>query len=288
MISEIVDVFITGIVNGSVYALMASGMALVYGVSKVFNFAYGSFYTLGGYLAWLLFSLNFGYPAVIVCTVPLLFLAGYFSEQWLVRPLRKRSDWEETSFVVTLGLAIFLDNFFQIIFGPYVKSIPMMKSGVLEFGHVTISYQDLSIIIISTALMGGLMLFLNRHRFGMAINAVAQDIFGAKIVGIPKNYVFSCSFGISTVLVGMGGILLAPKFFILPLGGWPILVKAWVITALGGMGSIRGSLFAAYILGIIDAVIAWKIGLTWSLFAWFALLLGTLIVRPQGFFGKWG
>lgn len=288
MFSEIVDVLITGVVNGSVYALMASGMALVYGVNKVFNFAYGSFYTMGGYLAWIFFGLNFSYPLVVACSLVVLFFSGFVTEFILVRPLRKRFDWEETTFIVTLGLAIFFDNLFQILFNPYVKSIPMMMTGTIQMGFVSISYQDLLIFFISSALMIGLMKFLNAHRFGLAIEAVAQDIEGAKIVGIPKDFVFSCSFGISTILVGLGGILLAPKFFILPFGGWPILVKAWVITALGGMGSIRGSLIAAYLLGIVDAIIAWKVGLTWSLFAWFGLLLGTLIFRPQGLLGKWG
>jgi len=104
-------------------------------------------------------------------------------------------------------------------------------------------------------------------------------------VGLAKNRIFSFTFALSTVLVGVGGMLLGPKYFVSPLGGWDILIKAWVITAFGGMGSVMGSLLAAFILGIVEAFVAWQFGFTRILFAWFAVLLITLITRPQGLFG---
>lgn len=285
---ELIDVIISGVTNGSVYAMMAVGLSLVYGVTKVFNFAYGSLYTLGGYLAFTFFGCGFGYPLVILLTLVSLYLAGLLTERVIIRPLRRREDWEMLAMMVTLGLAIFLDNLYQVVYGPYVKSLPIMFSGNLQLAGFMLSIQDLVIFGIAVLVMGGFMIFLNTHRLGMAIEAVAQDMTGAQIVGIPKDRVFGFTFAISTVLAGFGGILLAPKYFITPFGGWDILVKAWVITALGGMGSVRGSLYAAFLLGIIEALIGWQFGLTWILFAWFAVLLGTLIVRPQGLFGTWG
>lgn len=121
----------------------------------------------------------------------------------------------------------------------------------------------------------------------MAMRAVAQDMTGAEIVGIPKDSVFRYTFAVSAILVGVGSILLAPKYFVSPAGGWDILVKSWVITAFGGVGSIRGSLLAAFILGIVEALVGWTFGLTWTLIAWFFVLLITLIVRPHGLFGTW-
>ncbi len=288
MLRELMDVLISGITSGSVYAMMAIGMALVYGVTKVFNFAYGSFYSMGGYLAFVFFGFKLGYLPVLVLVLPALFLAGMGTEKFIVRPLRKRDDWEMTAVMVTLGLALFLDNLYQVVFGPFVKSLPALFVGNLSLGTFTLSVQDVSIFVVAITIMVLFMLFLGHTRMGMAVEAVAQDTVGAEIVGIPKDLVFGFAFAISAVLVGLGGILLAPKYFVSPLGGWNILVKAWVITALGGMGSIRGSLYAAFILGIVEAFVGWQFGFTWTLFAWFAVLLFTLIIRPQGLFGTWG
>lgn len=288
MIGQLVEVFISGISNGAVYAIMALGMALVYGVTKVFNFAYGSFFSLGGYLAWLFIRAGFGYPLMFICVIPLLFMVGLASERFLIRPLRKRDDWEMTAMMVTLGLALFLDNVYLKFFGSFVKSLPTLFEGNLAVANTIISIQDIAIFIIAVSVVFLFMLFLDRTRMGMVVEAVAQSIKGAQIVGIPKDRVFGFTFAISAVLVGISGILLAPKYFVSPLGGWDILVKAWVITALGGMGSIRGSLYAAFILALVEAFVGWQFGMTWTLIAWFAVLIGVLIVRPQGLFGKWG
>ncbi|MCF8068736.1 MAG: branched-chain amino acid ABC transporter permease [Desulfobacterales bacterium] len=288
MLIELIDVLISGITNGSVYALMAIGMALVYGVTKVFNFAYGSFYSMGGYLAFTVFGLKFGYFPVLIIAVPLLFLAGFATEVILIKPLRHRADWEMAAVMVTLGLAMFLDNTFQAIYGPFTKSLPALFTGGMELGPIWIGNQNMAMFVISIVVLTSFMLFLSKTRLGMAVEAVAQDMDGAQIVGIPINVVFGVTFAVSALLAGLGGILLAPKYFVSPFGGWDILVKAWVITALGGMGSIRGSLYAAFILGIIEAMVGYWIGFTWILFAWFAVLLTTLIIRPQGLFGTWG
>ncbi len=290
MFIEIIDVIISGLINGSVYALMAVGLTLIYGVSKAFNFAYGSFYSLGGYIAFLLFSIPFfnNYVVVLCLAAPLLLVFGFFIEKLLVAPLRKRDDWEVKVMMITLGLALFLDNSYQVVFGARMKSLPSMLEGNFEMGEFILSYQDLMIFIFS---IGGIMIFrwfLNNTRTGMSVRAVAQNPAGAQIAGIPKDFVFAATFAISTVMVGMGGILLAQKYFITPAGGWDILVKAWVITAFGGMGSIKGGLYAAFIVGMLEAFVGWYFGMTWTLIALFAVLLTTLAVRPQGLMGKWG
>lgn len=291
MILEYFDVFVSGLTNGSVYALMAVGLTLVYGVSKAFNFAYGSFYSLGGYLAWVfmgLLGLQGGYLAVFMMAVPLLMVFGYVTEKLIVAPLRKRSDWEVKVMMITLGLALFMDNGYQILFGPRMKSLPTILEGSVHIGDIIVANQDIMIFVLS---INGILAFrwmLNNTRTGMAVRAVAQNPEGARIVGIPKDKIFAATFGISTVMVGAGGILLAQKYFVSPMGGWDILVKSWVITAFGGMGSIRGGLYAAFILGMLEAFVGYWFGLNWVLFALFAVLLVTLAIRPQGLMGKWG
>lgn len=288
MIHELIDVFISGFTNGSVYAVMAVGMALVYGVTRVFNFAYGSFYSMGGYLAWAFLRVKLGYFFAFIMVIPALFLTGLATEKFAVRPLRKRDDWEMMALMVTLGLALFLDNLYLVTFGPFVKSLPLLVEGQVNLGNFVLAFQDITIFLIALLIMITFMLFLGKARLGMAVRAVAQNVTGAQIVGIAKNRVFGFTFAISAVLVGTAGILLAPKYFVSPYGGWTILVKAWVITAFGGMGSIRGSLYAAFILGIVEALVGWQFGFTWTLIAWFTVLLFTLIVRPRGLLGTWG
>jgi len=291
MLLEYLDVFISGLTNGSVYALMAVGLTLVYGVSKAFNFAYGSFYSLGGYFAWVfmvLVGVWGGYIMVFVLAVPFLMGFGYVTEKVIIAPLRKRPDWEIKAMMITLGLALFMDNGFQVLFGPRMKSLPVIMEGAVQLGDIYISNQDIMIFVLSLTGILAFRWLLNNTRTGMAVRAVAQNPIGAKIVGIPKNRIFAATFGISTVMVGVGGILLAQKYFVSPMGGWEILVKSWVITAFGGMGSIRGGLLAAFILGMLEAFVGYWFGMTWVLFALFGVLLATLAIRPQGLMGKWG
>jgi branched-chain amino acid transport system permease protein len=205
---EITDVIIAGLSTGSVYALMAVGMTLVYGVTKAFNFAYGDFFNMGGYFAWILIfglGLEFGgYLTVLVIVMPLMFAVGYGLEKLMVAPLRKRKDWENKVMMLTLGLALFLTSLYTVVFGVN-------------------AYQDIMIFVMS---IGGILLFgwmLNNTRIGMAVQAVAQNPEGAKIVGIPQGRIFASTFAISTVMVGFGGILLSQKWFINPMSGGTIM-----------------------------------------------------------------
>ncbi|MCP4721585.1 MAG: branched-chain amino acid ABC transporter permease [Desulfobacteraceae bacterium] len=290
LLYEITDVIIAGLSNGSVYALMAVGMTLVYGVTKAFNFAYGDFFNLGGYFAWILIvglGLEFGgYFTVFLIVVPLLFGVGYGLEKFMIAPLRKRADWENKAMMLTLGLSLFLSNLYMVVFGVKLKSLPPIMEGLLEIGELVFSYQDIMIFVMS---LGGILLLgwiLNNTRTGLAVRAVAQNPAGAKIVGINIKRIFASTFAISTVMVGFGGILLSQKLFINPTAGGAIMVKAWVVTAFGGMGSIRGGLYAAFIIGMMEAFVGWMFGMSYTIIALFVLLLATLSIRPQGLMGK--
>lgn len=290
LLYEITDVIIAGLSIGSVYALMAVGMTLVYGVTKVFNFAYGDFFNMGGYFAWLLiFAIGFqfgGYLTVLVVVMPLMFAIGYGLEKLLIAPLRKRADWENKAMMLTLGLALFLTSLYMVVFGVRMKSLPPIWEGTLEVGQLIFAYQDIMIFAMS---IGGILLFgwmLHNTRIGMAVKAVAQNPEGAKIVGIPQGRIFASAFAISTVMVGFGGILLSQKWFINPSSGGTIMVKAWVVTAFGGMGSIRGGLYAAFIIGMLEAFVGWLFGMSYGIIALFILLLATLALRSQGLMGK--
>lgn len=289
MFLEIIDVFISGLINGSVYALMAVGLTLVYGVTKAFNFAYGSFYNLGGYFAWVLLiplGVAGSYFSVFFMAIPFFFIVGYLLEKVLISPLRKYDDWEMKVMMLTLGLSLFMDFGYQAIFGPRIKSLPGIIEGTVQIGEVVLFQQDIVIFILS---LSGMLCFwwvLNNTRTGMAVQAVAQNPAGAQIVGIPKDFIFAATFAISTIMVGFGGILLCQKNFVDPMGSTDIMIKAWVITAFGGMGSIRGSLYAAFVLGMLEAFVGWHFGMIHVQIATLTLLLVTLAIRPRGLMGR--
>ena len=289
LIFEIIDVIISGLTNGSVYALMAVGMTLVYGVTKAFNFAYGEFFNLGGYFAWTLIAFvgfGGGYLVIFIAVIPLMFAVGYGVEKLMVAPLRKRQDWENKVMMLTLGLSLFMVSLYVVVFGGNIKSLPTILEGSLEVGWLVFNYQDIMIFFLS---IGGILVFgwmLNNTRIGLAVRAVAQNPEGAKIVGIAKERIFAATFAIATAMVGFGGILLSQKYFINPNSGAAIMIKAWVITAFGGMGSIRGGLYAAFIIGMLEAFVGWIFGMSYGIIALFILLLATLALRPQGLMGR--
>jgi branched-chain amino acid transport system permease protein len=287
MTHAVAEVLISGIALGSVYAVMSVGMTLVYGVSRVFNFAYGSFYIWGAYLAYLLFgaSSRMSYPAVFAIVIPVMFVFGLGVERAVCAPLRRKADWQVLTMMSTLGLALFLDNASLIAFGPQKKSLPPLLAGSMSIAGFTLSNHEIAMLVIAIGIMIGIELFLRRTTMGMTMRAVAQDGIGSRIVGIQTNRVFSYAFALSTVLAAIAGVLLAPRYFMYPQGGWEILIKAWIVVAFGGLGSVKGTIYSAFILGIAEAFVGWHFGLQWPEVFWFALMLATLAIRPRGLFG---
>ncbi|MBE0479776.1 MAG: branched-chain amino acid ABC transporter permease [Dehalococcoidia bacterium] len=282
------EVLIGGIVNGSTYAVMAVGLSLVYGVTRVFNFAYGSFFVFGAYFAWLFLKLpGFNFGLAILGALLAMFAVGYLCEWASVRPLRWKPKWDITTMMSTLGLAIFLNNVALVSFGPTTRVLPKIAEGNVKLGGFIVTWYEIVVIIIAIGVIVLLELFLKKTRMGMSMQAVSQDMTGAKIVGIPINRVFGYAFALSAVLVSISAILLAPKIFFSPEGGWDTLCKAFVIVAFGGLGSVRGTLFAAFILAMVESAVAMYIGMSWVLVVWFMVLLGVLAIRPKGLAGVW-
>lgn len=284
------DVLISGVTIGSVYYLLAAGFTLVYGVGRVLNLAYGSLFTWGAYVAWVFTAGYAGLPLVIgaIVAIPAVFLLGVIIDRGVVAPLRKRQDFDFAVLLATLGLAMVLDNTALVVFGARPKSLPQFGGGGLHLGGFTLSTQAIVILVTALALALGLALFLGRTRTGMSLRAVAQDAIGAQIVGIPLKRVYALTFGLSAALAAVGGILLAPRFFISPLGGWDVFLKALIIAVAGGMGSLRGTLVAAFGLGLLEAFVGWQAGLLWVMPFWFGVLIAILLVRPHGLFGAQG
>ncbi len=286
--TQLFEILVSGVTIGAVYFLIAVGFSLIYGVSRVLVYSYGSFFTWGAYIAWVLSVGVFHLPyfLVFILAIPLMAALGIIVERVVVRPLRSRPAFDWNVLLATVGVALFLDNLAQVIFGARTKSLPALLEGTIQIGNIVISSQQVTMLILAAVFGIGLTVLLNKTKIGMAMRAVAQDSTGARIVGIPINRIYMITFGISAALCGVGGILLAPRFFIKPMGGWNFLVKALIIVIVGGLGSIKGTLLGAFILGILEAYIGWQFGLMWVLPFWFIILLIILLIRPQGLLGK--
>ena len=286
---QYVEVLISGIAQGAVYCVFAMGLSLVYGTARVLNFAHGSFFMVGAYIAWVLSDgyLGFNYAVMLIILIPVLFLMGVALERAVIRPLRWGRNWKMTTMMVTLGLAFMIDNLNLIVFGPEDKLLAPLFEGRVQVSGLAFSYQTFLVFFAAVIIVVCLELFLHRTRMGNAMRAVSQDMDGASMVGINVNQVFSYTFGLSVVLAGVAGVMLAPVYLISPLGGWAPFLKAFVIVVFGGLGSTRGVLYSAFILGIIEAFVIFEVGATWTMPVWLLTLLVVLMFRPQGLLGVW-
>jgi branched-chain amino acid transport system permease protein len=287
-VEQFFAVLFGGIAQAACYSIIAVGLSLVYGTARTLNFAYGALYTTGAYISWVLTIGYLGLPLwlAVLVLIPILFFIGVGIERFMLRPLRQGKNWKITAMMVTLGLAFVLDNANLILFGAVAKPMPAFIDGTVSIFGVTVSAYRLAVLIIALAIVVALELFLNRTRFGWAVKAVAQDIQGARQVGIDVNRVFSFTFGLSVVLTGCAGLLLSPIFLISPQGGWEPFLKAFVIVVLGGLGSTRGAVVAAFFLGLVEAAVVYELGANWTMPVWLMTLLLVLMIRPQGLLGR--
>ncbi len=284
-----INLLLAGITLGTVYLLMAMALTLVYGVTKVFNYAQGSFFTWGGYLAWTLSIGIFGwnYYLVIPITLVVMFFFGIVFEKAIVLPLRRLPGWDFTVIIVTLGCALALDNLILVAFGPLSKTIPNLVDGSFHIGEIGVAKHDVLMLIICIAIFIILQLFLSKTWIGMALRAVSQDNVGAKIVGLPLNSLYSMAFGISGLLSAVAVILLAPRTLLYPLVGWTTMLKAFVVMVLGGLGNIKGTVIGAFALAIIEIYTAYYLGGIWAMPLFLAILIVILVFKPKGLFGSW-
>lgn len=289
MIPEYVgDLLIVGVTLGATYAIMALGLSFVYGVTKIFNYAQGAFFTWAGYIAWMLlrfFDLN--YAIVVIITVPVMFLFGLGYEKAFMYPLRRFPGWEINVIVVSLGSALLLGALAFALFGVPPKRLPYLVEGSFTLYGFLITRHEVITLVVTLAIVGLLALFLGKVREGMAMRALAQDMTGAWIVGIPTNRMFGYTFGIAAALAGISGILLAPKVLIHPMVGWLVFVRAFVIMVFGGLGSFKGTIVASFILAMIEAFVTFYLGGIWGIPMFILVLIIVLVIRPRGLFGTW-
>lgn len=282
----IINTIVSGLISGSLYAAMALGLTIVYGVSRVFNFGHGVIAIIGGYITWLMLdTAGLGFVPSVLISMGFMFLFGIGMYQFAINPLLKKPNWEFSTVLFMLGAGILFENLILQVFGPRVKSIPLFVEGSLKLAFVQINWHELILIGIVVMAVILLSLFFKYTRMGQAMRAVAQSIPGARVVGIDINKIFGYTFGLAFVVTGLSGILLGTKYYLNPHIGWEWMVKGFVITTFGGLGSMSGTIYAAVILGVVEALATLYFGAIWVWPIWFAMFMIILLIRPQGIAG---
>lgn len=281
---------VSGLVTGSIYALMTVGMTLIYGTLRTLNMAHGSMVMIGGYVAWMIFDgLGWGPIPGMVGAAIVAFAFGILIQQVAVRPLIGRIgvDFEMTAFISTFAVTIVLSNLALRIYGARSKAVPPVIHGRLHLLEgVSVSWHSLVMAAIAVGTLLALGVYLSKTRYGLAISAVAQELDASRLMGIPVPRIYNLTMGVSSALAAIAGVLLASVFFVSPNAGDLPLLKALIVAIFGGLGSVRGTILAAYIIGLAEAFVSLYFGVKWSLPLLFLAIMLVMLVRPTGLLGK--
>ncbi len=286
MSSLILPAMLNGLTMGAVYALIALGLTLIYGVLHIINFAHGSLLMLGLYAAYFLFH-YFGLDpyVAIIFVVPVFFGLGYVLQRGIIAPMSAGS--EQNVLLVTLALALAIDNLALYFWTSNTRTvdIPYAYDTVEVLG----TYLTLGRVIAfgaALAVAALMWLFMTRTRTGAAIRAVAIEKRGAEIVGIDVGHTYAICFGIGTACVALAACLLLPTFYVTPQVGYTFVLVAFTTVVMGGMGSLPGALLAGLLLGVIEAVGGLYLGESLGQIGIFVAFILTLLFKPSGLLGR--
>jgi branched-chain amino acid transport system permease protein len=279
----------SGLVLGSLYALMAAGLSLVWSTLGIFNFAHGVFMTLGAYVAWQVGDqAGFGYGAAAGMAIAVAALGGVgcLAERLLIRPFLGRENLVMIAVITTLAALTFLENATLLIWGPRLKELPALAPGTVRLAAATMSVHQAIIVVLAPLFLVLLWMFLKYSRLGAAIRAAGQNRDAALLIGLSIERLYMLAFGASAMLAGIAGILLGAMRPMTPTMGSEPLVKALVVAIFGGLGSIGGTIGGAYVIGLIEAISTYAIGLYWTPAVLFGVMIAVLLWRPNGLFGR--
>jgi len=278
---------INGLLTGALYALIGMGLALIFGVMRIVNFAHGAFMMLGMYATYVLFTRTGVSPYVLFMVAGiLLFAAGYVIYFGLLRPIHGQSDFMQI--LLTLGIGLIATDGVLLVFGADYHQInfPLLGKN-LHFGqHLNVNAPWVVSFVIAVVLALTLYLFVMRTMTGRAARAIAQNRYAAPLMGINVFRVQAISFALGVAAAGVAGGLLLPVFYIYPQVGDQFTLKAFVIVVLGGMESIVGAALAGLVLGVVESLTSLYWGNEWALAVDFVIFLLVLSLKPSGIFGR--
>lgn len=289
----IVDVYaalqavLNGLLTGALYALVGMGLALIFGVMRIVNFAHGAFMMLGMYVTYVLFTRTGISPyALFVVTGLALFGFGYAIYFALLRPIHGQSDFMQI--LLTMGIGLICSDAVLLIFGAdyHQINIPLQDRNFRLGPQISINAPWVVSFAIAVGLALALYLFVMRTMTGRAARAIAQNRYAAPLMGINVFRVQAISFAVGSAAAGVAGALLLPVFYLYPAVGDQFTLKAFVMVVLGGMESIVGAALAGLVLGVVENLTSLYWGNEWALAVDFAIFLLVLSFKPSGIFGR--
>jgi branched-chain amino acid transport system permease protein len=277
---------IDGFFIGGLYASIALGLTLVFGVMKMVNLAQGEFMIGSAYLAYLVVTHVAIDPYLsLVIIAPVMFGVGYLVQRIILNPLMKRG--QETLLVATFGLMMIAEITFALCFGNNSLSLnaPYTLTGITFFGVIVRTINAIALAV-AVLMVVGTYLVLTQLRFGKAVRAAAEDPLAAASVGIDVPLIYGLTFGLAAALTAVGGITIGLSYGFAPTNGPEWLLRSFTVVVLGGMGSLWGVLFGGILVGVVEELGARVVGAQYRDLIVFGFLIFILIIRPQGMFGQ--
>ncbi|MEJ2738440.1 MAG: branched-chain amino acid ABC transporter permease [Dehalococcoidia bacterium] len=289
MVTTVLDILIAGLLLGGLYALIAMGFSLQYGVARVLNIAHGEFIMMGGIATLVLYTVVGVNPLLCIAICgPVAFILGFIIHRTLFKRLLDTAESEGTftgnSMLAAFGLVFIIQNIILIIWGPELRAYSYLAVPV-DIGGAVFGANRLTTLGFSIVIGLAFYFFLARTRMGKAIRAAAQDPSTAGIMGVNINRVLAICFGLGAALAGIAGVLVSMCYPVYAAMGIEYTVIAMIVVVLGGMGSIAGSFIGGILLGIIGSIVTYfQPGL--ALVAYYVIFIVLLMVRPTGIMGK--
>lgn len=283
---EFVTQIINGLSTGGMYALVAIGYTMVYGIAKMINFAHGEFIMVGAYIAYVAFTLM-GMPIIISVILSIIgcALLGVVTEKVAYKPLRNSGSL--SVLITAIGVSYLLQNIFLIIFGSASITFPaFLPQGYFNLLGLKISYVSSLSLVLTVICTSALLWFVNKTRLGKAMRAVSEDKAAAELMGINVNNTISLTFAIGSGLAAVAGIIYGLSYSLInPYLGAMLGIKAFIAAVLGGIGDIKGAMVGGLLIGVAESFTIAYISSTFSDAVVFGILIFILLVKPAGLFG---
>lgn len=281
----IAEAVVNGLLTGAVYALVAVGLTLVYGVLHIINFAHGALLTAAMFAVWGIWAgLGIGPYLAIPVLTPLFFALGYILQRIVIGPASHGDD--GNILLVTLGLSIIIENALLAVFRSDTRTLGTDAAfDVMELGPLLLSTPRLVGFAAAVAVAAVLWAVLTLTDTGRAIRAVAREKLGANLVGIDVPHIYAVTFGLGCACLAVAACLLMPTFYVNPRIGNAFVLIAFTVVVLGGMGSIPGALLGGLIVGVVESLCGLLLGDSLGQLGPFLILIAVLLLRPTGLFG---
>jgi branched-chain amino acid transport system permease protein len=277
---------VSGLLTGGIYALVAIGLTLIYGVMDIVNFAHGSFLMVGMYFTYWMFALFDIDPYLSIGGgIVIFFLLGAGVQRLLIKPVINSPH--HIQILLTIGLFLVMDNLALLFFSPDFRTINVAyANSSWELGPTLVSIPRLIAFLGALLMTGALYFFLKKSDIGKAIRGASEEKIGARLVGINVNLINMIAFGLGTATVGIAGSMLTPFFYVAPDVGFSFVIKTFVIVVMGGMGNFLGALICALIIGLSESLGAIVLSGSAKDILPYSIFILVLLFRPQGIFTK--